>query len=279
MTYTKAEREKDKSILLSTLQYLLEYHSGDMVFDDYSPSKVWYLAELEKTEADIQKYRSEPIKKRLNMHLDLLRNRFDQGLNNYIKENTGYVIDIYEDYRAAAMPLLSAGSIGSQDKSKIENYLKAYGTQPAEQENVAILKALLAKHLDEINSIKTNGKTFTREIILISEGKGFKEITSAQLQKLNEKWLLYQEIAPDGIRKLTVQISGKADHALTYVNISLSGGEGCIFGARGEKLPIKVYWKDNQHIVIETKKEYETPIRYKQVSSYGELVTIEYIFT
>lgn len=138
MAYPKEEREKNKSLLLATLNYLLEYHSADLVFDDYSPSRELYKDELRKTELDIQKYRSQQIKKRLDRHTALLK------------------------------------------------------------------------------------------------------------------------------------------HALTYVNISLGGGTGGIYGAKGERLPIKAYWKDDHHVIIETKKEYETVFSYSQVSSYGELIKIEY---
>lgn len=78
MAYSKEERERNKSILVATLNYLLEYHAQDIVFDDYSPSKQFYLHELKQTELDIQKSQSRKIEKRLNSRISLLRHRFDQ---------------------------------------------------------------------------------------------------------------------------------------------------------------------------------------------------------
>lgn len=278
MTFTKAEREKNKHILLTTLNYLLEYHSGDMVFDDYSPSKNWYLNELKRTELDIKKYRSTQIKKRLDLHISLLRNQFDLGLNNYIKENTGYDIDIFEEFKANVMSFISKGSITNSDVDQIESYLKAYRTYPEEQENIRLLKALLAKHEAEISRLRRVGPFITQEFYGIVHGKIGKTMNAADYQQLTKKWLLYEEIAPNGLCKLSVQISGKGAQALTYVNISLRGGIGGVYGAKGEKLPIKAYWKDDHHIIIETKKEYENAFSYSQVRSYGELVKIHYRF-
>ncbi|TCC93629.1 hypothetical protein EZ428_02340 [Pedobacter frigiditerrae] len=278
MAYTKEEREKNKSILLATLNYLLEYHSGDMVFDDYSPSKDWYLGDIKKTELDIKKYRSKQIKRRLDMHISLLRHHYDQGLNNYIKENTGYNIDIFEEFKINVMPIISKGRIVDNDVYLIENYLKAYGTHPEEQENVDLLKGLLAKRETEISRLKALGGLITIEGYSVVQGKNSWTMNAIDYHKLSKKWLLCEEIAPNGFCKLSVQISGKGEHALTYVNISLRGGVGGVYGAKGEKLPIKVYWKDDHNVIIETKKEYKSIFRYKQVSSYGELVKIEYRF-
>ncbi|MGF1923028.1 MAG: hypothetical protein ACQUHE_02520 [Bacteroidia bacterium] len=271
MAFTKEEREKNKSVLLATLNYLLEYHSNDMVFDDYSPSRLWYLEELRKTEFDIQKYRSNQIKRRLDMHIALLRSKFDQGLNNYVKEHTGYEIDIFEAYKARVMPMVSRGYIGDNDVYLIEDYLSAYEANPAEQERVAVLKDLLAKREARINELTSiSEETF----YWISGTAG--TLSEAEHLKWMSKWLLYEQIAPNGVFKLSVQISGRGEDALTYVNITLGGGTGPIYGARGEKLPIKAYWKDDHHVVIETSSQYAHQWMYKQVSSYGELVKIAY---
>lgn len=271
MAFTKVEREKNKSVLLATLNYLLEYHSNDMVFDDYSPSKLWYLEELRKTELDIQKYRSNQIKRRLDMHISLLRSKFDQGLNNYVKEHTGYEIDIFEAYKARVMPMVSRGYIGHNDVYLIEDYLSAYETNPAEQERVAVLKDLLSEREARINKF-----TSISEETFYSISGTARTFSDAEHLKWMSKWLLYEQIAPNRVFKLSVQISGRGENALTYVNITLGGGTGSIYGARGEKLPIKAYWKDDHHVVIETSSQYAHQWMYKQVSSYGELVKIAY---
>ena len=97
-----------------------------------------------------------------------------------------------------------------------------------------------------------------------------------KVKEFNKDWLLAEELAPDGTTKLQVQFSGKGEHALTYVVILLNTGSGTIYCARGEKLPIKAYWKDKNTVVIETKKAYSYHDKYHQVSSYDEVYKIEY---
>jgi hypothetical protein len=278
MAYTKEEREKNKSILLATLNYLLEHHSGAMVFDEYSPSKEWHLEDIKKTELDIKKYRSKQIKTRLDRCISLLKRRYDLGLNNYIKEHTGYDIDIFEEFKTNVMPIISKGSIDDNDIYPIENYLKAYGSQPEEQEHVALLKTLLAKREAEINKLMSLGETITIKGYDIVQGKNSRTMNEFEYQEYIKEWQLCEEIAPNGFCKLSVQISGEGACALTYVVISLRGGSGVVYNAKGEKLPIKAYWIDDHHVIIETKKEYENWLNYKQVSSYGEVVKIEYRF-
>jgi hypothetical protein len=74
------------------------------------------------------------------------------------------------------------------------------------------------------------------------------------------------------------QTNGINEYALTEVSIVLKGGSGCIYCAKGSSLPIKAYWKVNSTVVIETKEEYTTHTKYSTVSSYEDIVKIEYIF-
>lgn len=107
--------------------------------------------------------------------------------------------------------------------------------------------------------------------------KSFTLLSQACFNKHDKDWLLVEEIAPNGTDKLHIQFSGKGEHAITYVVILLANGSGNIYSARGEKLPIKAYWKDNHTVVIETKKAYDSCTKVKQISSYGEVIKIEYI--
>ena len=280
MTFTKEERERNKKILLALLNYLLEYHSGDMVFDDFSPSKQWYLGDLKRTEADIKKYRSKQIKKRLDIHLSLLRHRYDLNFNDYIKENTGYDIDIFEESKARILPVLTKNLIDNNDSYLVEDYLKAYRLNPKEKENVALLEGLLEAYKARID--KMMSLCVTETFYAIVQGK--KSITMNEEEytvynkKFNDKWLLSEEISPNSFFKLNVQFNGKGAYASTYVVVSLMGGTGGVYSVIGEKLPIKAYWRNNYTVIIETKKEYEISYKYSQVSSYGEVFKIEYHF-
>jgi hypothetical protein len=282
MAYSKEEKEKNQVILLAMLKYLLENHTVDMVFDNYSPSEQVYLQELRQTELDIQNSRSAKIKKRLDRHLLFLREKLDVGFNKYIKENTPYEIDIFEGYKTDVMPILEKGTIDFNDVNLVEKYLKVYNGVSEEQKNVALLKDLLTKHEAYMAEL------FSREDVVTEKFYGFTnrkkswtvdEAGYEQLfRQISKDWLLEEETAPNKTNKLQVQISGKGDYALTYVIILLeNAGSGTIYCARGEKLPIKAYWKDNHTVVVETKSTYQYHEKYQQVRSYDEVFKIEYI--
>ncbi len=262
LAFTKEEIKRNKSILLATLNYLLEYHSEDLVLDGYSPSRQWYLSEISQTGLDIGKSRSQRIKRRLEMHLSLLRYRFDLGLNAYIRAHTGYELDLFSEYKVEVMPIIARGSITGNDVYLIENYLKAYGTDPLEKRSVAFLEKLTASYKAKIQRLGAI------EIVVT--------VTSDPLSQ--RKWLLYEETAPNGIFNLSVRISGKGAQAQTYVHIALPGGEAGIYGAMGEQLPIKAHWKNDHCIVIDTKENYKTAFKYSRVDSYANGVSIEYRF-
>lgn len=82
---------------------------------------------------------------------------------------------------------------------------------------------------------------------------------------------------PDCIRRVMVRSNGTGKSALTEVSIVLKGGSGCIYCVAGENLPIKAFWKDKNTVVIETKNEYDVSIRHDRVSSFDDIIKIEYV--
>jgi len=71
--------------------------------------------------------------------------------------------------------------------------------------------------------------------------------------------------------------NGIGKDATTEVSVYLGGGSGCIYNSRGAGLQIEAYWKDNSTITIKTKKEYSAEIKHEQVSSFDDVVKIEYL--
>lgn len=279
MNLTKTESKKDKIILLAILNYLLEFHTGDMVFDGFSPSKQWYLSELRQVESDIKTSRLARIKTRLDRHISRLRHQYDQEVNKYVSEKTGYEIDIFEPYKTDVLPIITRGYLEPNDIYLVENYLKAYSTNPKEQAQVNALKMLLSKW--EAKFIGNKGEFITQKFYEIVKGNKTLSFNEAEYEAFikedNKKWLLYEVTAPNGEHKLSIQFNGKGEYACTYVLISLKGGVGSIYAVRGEKAPIKAYWKNDNHVIIEHLQEYETLLQHNEVSSYGEETKIEYI--
>lgn len=171
------------------------------------------------------------------------------------------------------LPIIERGRMGSNDVYLIEKYVKAYEKKPEEQANVTLLRAMLAKY----RGFFTGEDAIIKKFCFVVQGNKSWTVEEEGMKDLHKDWLLYEETAPNGINKLHIQFSGKGEHALTYINIALKGGEGSIYAAYGEKLPIKTYWKDNNTVVVVAKSEYKCLDKFQRVSSYGEVVKIEYV--
>ena len=66
-------------------------------------------------------------------------------------------------------------------------------------------------------------------------------------------------------------------HASTHVAIEFPTASGAVYGTNNIHHDVKAFWKDNHTIVIETKKDYEASKRHKEVRSFDDVITIEYI--
>ncbi|TKC02379.1 hypothetical protein [Pedobacter cryotolerans] len=132
-----------------------------------------------------------------------------------------------------------------------------------------------------MNDLCKDDEVITESYHLIIQGKKSWTVADEdyeQFYKENSKdWLLEEVIAPNGVNKLLIQHSENGEHALTYIVIELKGGSGTIYAALGEKLPIKTYWRNDNTVVVETKSDYEILNKYNQVSSYGDIVKVEYV--
>jgi len=276
LAYSKEERERNKLVLLATLNYLIENHIDGIAFDDYNPMKEFYLSEIERTQIDIQKSRSGRIKNRLDRLLENLEFKNVPRFKKYIHTHTGYEIELTDRVKAGVLQMLAPDYKGVILVNNIENYLAIYGDAPEEQENVAILKEMQAKWQAMRDKLIPYEDVITVSKHIVVTGTKQREYSDEEYQKYSSKWRMYEKTSPDGLSSLRLEISGSGECALTYVVISLRGGSGVIYSARGERLPINAYWENEHHIVIEMPNEYETFFKYNKVSSYGNTISIEY---
>ena len=91
--------------------------------------------------------------------------------------------------------------------------------------------------------------------------------------------LITEQGSPLGMhRRVMTSTYDDGKHAHTEVSITLAGGSGSIYCAQGANLPISAYWKDNNTIAIETHKSYTPMIQHSTISSFEDVVKIEYTF-
>lgn len=84
-------------------------------------------------------------------------------------------------------------------------------------------------------------------------------------------------VSPDSKRKICVTQWRSGKHASTSVSVIFETASGTLYWTNGIRPDIKAFWKDNGTIIIETRKDYEAGIRYKEIRSFDDVVAIEYI--
>jgi hypothetical protein len=289
------ELEKNRTLLLGTLDYHLEYYIGSMVFDQWDPAAEFYLQEKQKTEEDCKELRLEMLQMRLHKLLCRLRNRADVNFGPYIKKQTGYDIDIFEELRGNIASIVSRGKIENEGELRsVASMIKVYQHESLAKEQIDLLINLTdefakCKHPDKIGGeadfselkqvivqikIPTPESETTVMTDIARTSRMSSESEPATFQRNND--LLSEHYSPDRQRHIMIRTNGIEKNALTEVSIILKGGSGCIYCARGLRLPIKAYWKDNSTVVIETKKEYLVEVKHHTVRSFEDVVKIEY---
>jgi hypothetical protein len=207
--------EETRIILLTVLDYYLEYHVGSMVFDNWDPAADHYLAEKERVEEHYQALRLDLLQQQLGSLIYRLIRRRDLQFVSYIKQQTGYDIDLAD-----------------------------YGPEYDD----AIALTPIRKYAGSLSEAPSNGS-------------------------------ITDQASPLGIhRRVMTSTYDDGKHAHTEVSITLAGGSGSIYNVQGSNLPISAYWKDNNTITIETHQSYTPMIQHRTISSFDDLVKIEYVF-
>jgi hypothetical protein len=252
------ELDKLKTLLFATLDYLLEHYVGSMVFDQWDPSVDHYLQEKQKTEKDYKDANLERLQQRLNNWIRYLQDRMDLNFESYIKDQTGYEIDIFKQLPQNVVAIVSKGKIEDDEE------LKSTNSMMVKYAIVQVVPPPPGSKSNVVEETSTKSKQITEEEF-------------ARLQRDNG--LIFEQQSPDyQWNRILLRTYGIEEYAATEVTIVLKGGSGCIYCAKGSSLPIKAYWKDNSTVVIETKEEYTTEIKHSTVSSYEDLIKIVYIF-
>ena len=290
------ELEKNRTLLFAVLDYHLEYYTASMVFDHWDPAADYYLQQKQQTDRDYQESKLDILQQRLSQFIKHSAERIDLKFESYIKERTGYEIDIFENFRLDVAAIATKRKIENAEELKVvELMIRVYESRPAGQENTEILVALvdefakyknLSKEISE--SMLTEGRyvtiqvqappPFSESMVVAETASRSISLNDAEYAAFQSKNGLLSEVpSPDGIRRIMTRTNGIEKNALTEVSIVLKGGSECIYCARGSRLPIKAYWKDNSTLVIRTKKSYEIEIKHNKVSSFDDVVRIEYI--
>jgi hypothetical protein len=273
------ELHRHRAIMLATLDYLEKRLGGSFVYDQYDPVTEYYQQQKVQTEKYFKQHRLDRLQQRLASLSKELQNRADLNFTSYIKEKTGYDIDIFEDLRKRIGVINAQNEIRSQNElNDVGTMLHFYHETLVDGEEAKKLQSLLADYSKRTNEISGKRKGEYSEVISRVEKDGIEKVRVRTSTGPKPKHFEEQEAtSPDGKRMLRVVQWDDGKQASTYVAVHFPTASGAVYGTSGIHPDVKAWWKDNSTIVIETKKEYAPNTQHMQVRSFDDVISIEYI--
>lgn len=264
---------------MATLDYLEERLGGSFVYDQYDPVAEYYQQQRIQTEKYFRQRRLDRLQQRLVSLTKELQNKADLAFAPYIKEKTGYDIDIFEEVRKRVNFINAQNEIRSQKElNDIGTMLHFYQKTSAPREEIEKIKALLTNYSERSHATSNKRKAEYPELVSRVEKAGMEEVTVSISNGPNPQYYEAQEAtSPDGKRRLRVVQWGDGKRASTYVSVEFPTASGAVYVLSGICPDVKAWWKDNYSIVIETKKEHMPNTQHRQVQSFDDGISIEYV--
>jgi hypothetical protein len=278
----QSELQRHRAILLATCDYLLKRNRGCFVVDGADHIAESFEQEKERIEQHFQQGNLKELQRELQRRTAIFRSRIDLQFVPYLKETTGYDLDLFAALRSRMDGIIAQKKIHTwKEFTDVHLLLRTYEQTGEAPQEKAILESLLKDYCDR--NLSAGGSLQSQnsdriEVIrtVVKDGveeQTFRMSTGPKPAHHKEQ----EEIAPDGKRKLCVTEWSDGKNASTYVSIHFPTADGAVFGSEGINPEVKGYWKDNNTIVIEYRKEYSVNTKHSKVSSFDDVVMIEHI--
>ena len=247
--------------------------------DDYDLEVHCYEDAKLKIEKYLQQQRLDKLKRKLEPFLEMLLPDADRKFSKYIKEKTGYEINLFEDLQKRIEAVLLQDDIRIEKESDdVARMLTYFDENSISGDKVEKLRLLLGNYC-EIELKKENKRNVHSENTSIEEIDGEEIIT--ETITFGPKPKHYKEISTDsqdGNCKARVSQWSDGKQSSTSVSLQfLSGAGGCVCQLVGICDDVSASWKDNSTLVISTRKDYEVMMQHKNVRSFDKIIIIEYI--
>lgn len=276
----QSELLRHHEILLATMDYFISIHGASFVLDNENHIRDHYERQKNQIDKYYKQLRLDRLQQKLASITTGLQNRADLAYAPYIKQKTGYDIDIFEDLRKRFGVIIEQNEIRNQaELNEVASMLHFFQETSAEGKEVEILRKLISNYSQQMQEKAGKRKTERSKVISrVEKDDGTMEVTVEVSTGPKPKH--YEEqvaISPDKKRRLRVAQWSDSKHASTYVAIEFPTSSGAVYGLSGIYPDLKAWWKDNSTIVIETKKEYTANTQHKLVRSFEDVIAIEYI--
>lgn len=271
------------AILQATLDYMIKHHSSAIVCDDEDPVREMFQREKIQAEKNYQEKNSSKLKYQLDRWLRMMERKMELNYPTFIKEQTGFTIDLYKNIATLAETFNNKTELNSQqdlhDSNMLIQYYEKTNTNTEAKKRLEQLTRDyiekkfpphtyedLSQYSTELSSIQKDDNTFEVTLTYITTVGGPKP-------KNYNSWAI---ASPDHQKHLVIEQITYAKTAETKVNIHTKGNLTPIYSTDGIH-NIDVSWKDNSTILLLTKTEYHPTLAVKKVSYPTETIYIEYL--
>ena len=276
----KAALEKEYSIVQATHDNLISLHGRTIVYD--GDDMIGYYYRQEKLKAE--KYYEERRRSRLQQQLKKLTRSLELCMDfNYavfIKEQTGHIIDLFEQLEKNIPLLIHQDEILTREEwehaIRMKDFCeKTHADKAITQKLNQHIQSYIENHLNELTRNKRNERTEVISRTALSEDIEVvnMRISTGPKPKHEKEWEI---VSPDKKLKLRIIQLAFSKHASTSVNIDFPKTEGTAYCVKGI-YDIQAYWKDNSTIVIYINPDHQPVVAYKKVESFSDCIHIEYL--
>ena len=269
--------EKYKILVLATLDYLINHYTGELVLDGNDFIRDSY----EQHKIQAEKYGKQgnlgKLRKQLDQFTRMLQVKVDLEFTQYIKEQTGYELDIYAAVRRLGEDILSRGLIQNDVESEnVMTLLQLYSKTNEDTCKEELLQNLFNDYVERRAAEKPDRSqprtisSVTKEGLIVETI----EIFSGPKPKHHEHRMIS---SPDFEKSLMIHEWSDGRQALTSVSISFETASGGIYQVEGIHPEVDAFWADSNTVVIHTAKDYVVQVQHRTVQSFDDVVTIKYM--
>lgn len=249
--------KQHRDIIHAAIDYLIESTTGHFKLDGFDPYAHYYQKLKEKTEKHYRGNNLEGLKKVLRKIIEERAQVSDLFIGSYIKGKTGNEVDMFGNLVERINSIIEKGSISNEkeyrDAVVIANVLRQTAADPGRLATIDRLR----RNYDEQRD--------NRQLKSSKQDQYF----SNQISNI---------VSPNRKHRLIVLESGiNKENAVTQVSLNTPNGGAGVYVVKGIYSGIKAYWKDNQSIIIETKKDYEVQSQCRQLQIFNDVFSIEVI--
>jgi hypothetical protein len=279
--HKQTELNRCRDILRAMVNYRLERYRGIMVLDGVDDISNSFEQERERIEKNFKLGRLDRLQKKLLALSSEFENTIDINIADYIKETTGYAFDLFEDLRKRIDAIMARREITNvKELSDISSGIRLLEKTSGDPVLIEKMKLLIVDYAKGGGPTAfTSYRGITKEATDVTETTTEKDglvITRVTIGSKPKNLKEQEAIAPDGKRKVVVaRKDGK--YSNTYVTMAFPSATPVIYAAKGICPDIRASWKDNSTIVITTRKIYEVHLQHREVRSFDDVITIEYV--